>query len=103
MVVLADREDAIRGWQEVLEARPAWWIASESAPAEVPKPKRKTKQASLFTDESDWVNALATNAVFRQQIELPGNRIKPEQIADALRSLDSGGGHGSCALSLPRA
>jgi len=92
VVVLADREDAIRGWQEVLEARPAWWIASESAPAEVPKPKRKTKQASLFTDESDWVNALIMNAVFRQQIELPGNRIKPEQIADALRALDSGGG-----------
>jgi hypothetical protein len=92
VVVIADREDAIRGWQEVLEARPEWWIASESAPAEVAKPKRKTKQASLFTEESDWVNALITNAVFRQQIELPGNRIKPEQIANALRALDSGGG-----------
>lgn len=92
VVVLADREDAISGWQEVAEARPDWWIASDSAPAEAPKPKPKTKQASLFTEETDWVAVLLANPVFRQQIELPGNRIKGEQIAAALRALESAGG-----------
>jgi hypothetical protein len=92
VVVLADREDAISGWQEVAEARPDWWIASDSAPSEAPKPKRKTKQASLFTEEADWVAVLLANPVFRQQIELPGNRIKGEQIAAALRALESAGG-----------
>jgi hypothetical protein len=58
----------------------------------VPKAKRKTKQTSLFTEESDWVTSLLASDVFHQQIELPGNRIKASQIADALHALDAAGG-----------
>ncbi len=92
VVVLADREDAIAGWHEVAEARPDWWSASELAPVQAPKSKRKTKQASLFVEESDWIATLLASDVFRQQMESPGNRIKAEQIATALRALDSGEG-----------
>ena len=92
VVVLADRADAIPGWHEVAEARPDWWSPSDSKPAATPKSKRKTKQASLFTEESDWVATLLANDVFRQQMDSPGNRIKVERIATALRALDSGEG-----------
>jgi hypothetical protein len=92
IVVLADRENAVPGWTEVAEATPEWWLASGVAPAQEPKPKRRTKQASLFTDDSDWVNALVAHSEFRQQMEQPGVRIKTEQIVEALRALDSSGG-----------
>jgi hypothetical protein len=98
VVVLADRENAIRGWQEVAESAPDWWLAGASAPAAVPsavdaaKPKRKTKQVSLFAEEPDWVAALLANDVFLQQMDLPGNRIKADVIAGALRALDAAGG-----------
>jgi hypothetical protein len=92
ILVLADRENAIPGWTEVAEAIPEWWLASGVAPAQEPKLKRRTKQASLFTDDSDWVNALVAHSEFRQQMEQPGIRIKTEQIVEALRALDSSGG-----------
>lgn len=92
VVVLADRENAIPGWTEVAEATPEWWLASGVAPVQEPRPKRRTKQASLFTDDSDWVTALLAHPEFRQQMEQPGIRIKTEQIVEALRALDSAGG-----------
>src|SRR6202167_353623 len=92
VVVLADRENAIPGWTEVAEATPEWWLASGVAPAQEPKAKRRTKQASLFPDDSDWVTALLAHPEFRQQMVQPGIRIKTEQIVEALRALDSAGG-----------
>ena len=92
VVVLADRENAIPGWTEVAEASPEWWTPSDVAPAPESKPKRRTKQASLFTDDADWVTALLVHPEFRQQMEQPGIRIKTEQIVEALRALDSAGG-----------
>ena len=92
VVVLADRENAIPGWTEVAEAIPEWWLASGVPAAQEPKPKRRTKQASLFPEDSDWVTALLAHPEFRQQMEQPGIRIKTEQIVEALRALDSAGG-----------
>jgi hypothetical protein len=54
--------------------------------------KRKPKQPSLFTEEPDWVVGLLASELFRQQMDLPGNRVKAELLAAALRALDSAGG-----------
>jgi hypothetical protein len=92
IVVLAYGDASVAGWQPVVEAPPEWWSGLQAAPAEASRVKRKPKQPSLFTEETDWVTGLLASDLFRQQLELPGNRIKAEQLAAALRTLDLNGG-----------
>ena len=92
VVVLEFGETVIVGWQPVVEATPEWWNGSQSTPVEAPRVKRKPKQPSLFIEEPDWVAGLLASDLFRQQMELPGNRVKTELLTAALRALDSAGG-----------
>jgi hypothetical protein len=92
VVIMELGERPIAGWQPVVEATPEWWNGSQPTPAEAPRVKRKARQPSLFPEETDWVAGLLTNALFRQQMDLPGNRVKTELLAATLRALDSAGG-----------
>jgi PglZ domain len=81
---------AIPGWEEVVESQPEWWTAGAPTLAKEPKVKRKTKQQpTLFGD--DWISNLLASDLFRQQMDLPGNRIQAERLAAVLRALDAAG------------
>ncbi len=96
VIVMQYGDDQLAGWQPVAESSPGWWNPVEEPGQPVslatPKaPKRKSKQPSLFMEESDWVATLVASELFRQQMAL-GARIKTEQLTAALRALDSSGG-----------
>jgi hypothetical protein len=91
VMVFAQSERMIPGWQEVVESRPEWWMPG-TAPPEVKEPKAKRKsrpQATLFSE--DWISNLLANDLFRQQMELPGNRIQADRVAAVLHVLDAAG------------
>jgi hypothetical protein len=93
VLVLRHGNREIQGWQPVVEAWPAWWMAVETtATPPVPPPKRskREKQPSLFTAEPDWIAALLASEVFREQMKMA--RIKEGQLSEALRALDGGNG-----------
>jgi len=91
VMVLAQSEREIPGWQEVVESQPEWWIAgAPPIEAKEPKARRKPKaQPTLFGE--DWISSLLSSDLFRQQMELPGNRIQPDRVSAVLRALDAGG------------
>jgi hypothetical protein len=80
----------IPGWKEVVEAQPEWWLAGAPIPAKEPKAKRKPKQQQTLFAE-DWISSLMASDLFRQQMDLPGNRIQPDRLAAVLRALDAAG------------
>jgi hypothetical protein len=80
----------IPGWKEVVEAQPEWWLAGAPVPAKEPKTKRKPKQQQTLFAE-DWISSLMASDLFRQQMDLPGNRIQPDRLAAVLRALDAAG------------
>jgi hypothetical protein len=43
----------------------------------------------LFGD--DWISSLLACELFRQQMDVPGNRIQPDRLAAVLRALDASG------------
>jgi hypothetical protein len=73
-----------------VESQPEWWLAGELTPAKEPKTKRKPKQQQTLFAE-DWISGLMASDLFRQQMDLPGNRIQPERMAAVLRALDAAG------------
>ena len=90
VMVLVQGDRAIPGWQEVVESQPEWWMAGTPTQVKEPKVKRKPKpQPTLFGD--DWISNLLASDLFRQQMELPGNRIQPDRLAAVLRALDAAG------------
>jgi hypothetical protein len=90
VVVLAQAGRTIPAWKEVVESQPEWWLAGAVILPNEPKTKRKPKQQqTLFTE--DWISSLMASELFRQQMELPGNRIQPERLAAVLRALDGAG------------
>jgi hypothetical protein len=90
VMVFVQTGRAIPGWKEVVESQPEWWMAGAPTPATEPKVKRKTKQQpTLFAE--DWISGLLASELFRQQMDLPGNRIQPERLAAVLRALDASG------------
>ncbi len=97
VLVMQYGDEQLAGWQPVAESSPAWWNEMGQAGQPVPTvatpkgTKRKSKQPSLFLEESDWVATLVASELFRQQMAL-GARIKTEQLTAALRALDSSGG-----------
>jgi hypothetical protein len=80
----------ISGWKEVVEAQPEWWLAGAPIPAKESKAKRKPKQQQTLFAE-DWISSLMASDLFRQQMDLPGNRIQPDRLAAVLRALDAAG------------
>lgn len=90
VTVFAQAGRAVAGWKEVAESQPEWWMAGEPTPAKEPKAKRKPKQQQTLFAE-DWIATLMASDLFRQQMDLPGNRIQPDRLAAVLRALDSGG------------
>jgi hypothetical protein len=90
VMVFAQTGRAIPEWTEVVESQPEWGAAGPPAPAKEPKTKRKPKlQQTLFSE--DWISSLLTSELFRQQMDVPGNRIQPERVAAVLRALDAAG------------
>ena len=90
VMVFVQSGRTISGWQEVVESQPEWWMAGSPTAAKEPKTKRKPKQQpTLFAE--DWISNLMASDLFRQQMELPGNRIQPERLAAVLRALDAAG------------
>src|SRR5262249_54829787 len=70
---------------------PEWWNP-ETGAREVKQTKAKRKprsQAALFSE--DWISNLLATDLFRQQMELPGNRIQPDRLAAVLSVLDAAG------------
>jgi hypothetical protein len=90
VMVLAQSGRTIASWKEVVESQPGWWLAGVPALPNEPKLRRKPKeQQTLFAE--DWISSLLASVLFRQQMELPGNRIQPERLAEVLRALDAAG------------
>ncbi|MCX6619570.1 MAG: BREX-2 system phosphatase PglZ [Acidobacteria bacterium] len=90
VMVFVQAGRAVPGWQEVVESQPEWWLAGAPTPARESKVKRKAKQQpTLFGD--DWISNLLASDLFRQQMDIPGNRIQPERLAAVLRALDASG------------
>jgi len=90
LMVFVQAGRSIPGWKEVVESQPEWWMAGVPAVVKEPKAKRKTKQQpTLFAE--DWISGLLACDLFRQQMDLPGNRIQPERLAAVLRALDAAG------------
>ena len=90
VMVFAQAGQTVAGWKEVVESQPEWWLAGEPTPAKEPKTKRKPKQQQTLFAE-DWISSLMASDLFRQQMDLPGNRIQPERMAAVLRALDAAG------------
>jgi hypothetical protein len=90
VVILAQNGRTVAGWKEVVESQPEWWLAGAPVLRNEPKTKRKPKQQQTLFSE-DWISNLMASDLFRQQMELPGNRIQPERLAAVLRALDAAG------------
>jgi hypothetical protein len=90
VMVFAQPDRAVPGWQEVVESQPEWWMAGSPTVVKEPKTRRKPKQQQTLFGE-DWIATLMASDLFRQQMELPGNRIQPERLAAVLRALDAAG------------
>jgi hypothetical protein len=91
VMLFAQAGRAVPGLQEVVETQPEWWMAGAPAPAKEPKgSKRKTKQQPMLFGD-DWISSLLACELFRQQMDVPGNRIQPDRLAAVLRALDASG------------
>ena len=90
VMLFAQAGRTVPGLQEVVESLPEWWMAGAPAPAKEPKVKRKAKQQPMLFGD-DWISSLLACELFRQQMDVPGNRIQPDRLAAVLRALDASG------------